>query len=83
MPREFRSAIPPVGSVIIAMFKNSAVVGALGVGGDLFSEGNRLISAGGYAALPIFLGVAAGYLLITLPSGALLAVIEKKVAIVR
>lgn len=83
LPQAFRSAVPPVGSVIIAMFKNSAVVGALGVGGDLFSEGNRLISAGGFAALPIFLGVAAGYLLITLPSGALLAVIERKVAIVR
>jgi glutamate transport system permease protein len=83
LPQAFRSAVPPVGSVIIAMFKNSAVVGALGVGGDLFSEGNRLISAGGFAALPVFLGVAAGYLLITLPAGALLAVIERKVAIAR
>jgi glutamate transport system permease protein len=83
LPQAFRSAVPPVGSVIIAMFKNSAVVGALGVGGDLFSEGNRLISAGGFAALPIFLGVATGYLLITLPAGVLLGVIERKVAIAR
>lgn len=83
LPQAFRSSVPPVGSVIIAMFKNSAVVGAFGVGGDLYSEGNRLIGAGGFAALPVFVGVAAGYLLITLTAGVLLGVIERRVAILR
>ncbi len=83
LPQAFRSSVPPVGSVIIAMFKNSAVVGAFGVGGDLYSEGNRLIGAGGFAALPIFLGVAVGYLIITLTAGVLLGVIERRVAILR
>ena len=83
LPQAFRTSIPPLGSVIIAMFKNSAVVGAFGVGGDLFSVGNNLTSAQGYAALPVLTGVAIGYLLITLPAGALLLGIERKVAIVR
>ena len=32
LPQAFRTSVPPLGSVIIAMFKNSAVVGAFGVG---------------------------------------------------
>lgn len=83
LPQAFRTSVPPVGSVIIAMFKNSAVVGAFGVGADLFSVGATLTSARGYAALPVLTGVAIGYLLITLPAGALLGVIERKVAIAR
>ncbi|HEX6246464.1 MAG TPA: amino acid ABC transporter permease [Nocardioidaceae bacterium] len=83
LPQAFRSSVPPVGSVIIAMFKNSAVVGAFGVGGDLFSVGKNLSSAQGYDALPVLTGVAIGYLMITLPAGALLAGIERKVAIAR
>jgi glutamate transport system permease protein len=83
LPQAFRTSIPPVGSVIIAMFKNSAVVGAFGVGRDLFALGEQLTSAQGYAALPILTGVAVGYLLITLPSGAILGLLERRVAILR
>lgn len=83
LPQAFRSSVPPVGSVIIAMFKNSAVVGAFGVGQDLFSVGANLTSAQGYPALPVLTGVALGYLLITIPAGLLLGVIERRVAILR
>jgi glutamate transport system permease protein len=83
LPQAFRTSIPPVGSVIIAMFKNSAVVGAFGVGRDLFSVGESLTSAQGYASLPVLTGVAIGYLLITLPAGGILGLLERRVAIVR
>ena len=83
LPQALRTVVPPLGSVIIAMFKNSAVVGAFGVGGDLFSTGATLTSARGFANLPVITGVALGYLAITLPAGLLLQVIERKVAIVR
>ena len=83
LPQALRTVVPPLGSVIIAMFKNSAVVGAFGVGGDLWSTGQTLTSARGYAALPTFIGVALGYLAITLPAGALLQVLERRVAIAR
>ncbi len=83
LPQALRTVVPPLGSVIIAMFKNSAVVGAFGVGGDLWSTGQTLTSARGFETLPVFIGVALGYLAITLPAGALLQVIERKVAIAR
>ena len=83
LPQALRTVVPPLGSVIIAMFKNSAVVGAFGVGGDLWSTGQTLTSARGYETLPVFIGVAIGYLCITLPAAALLHVIERRVAIAR
>ena len=84
LPQALRTVVPPLGSVLIAMFKNSAVAGAFGVGGDLWSVGATLVSARGYETLPVYVGgVAVGYLLLTLPAGALLQVIERKVAIAR
>ncbi len=84
LPQALRTVVPPLGSVLIAMFKNSAVVGAFGVGGDLWSTGQILTSARGFASFPIFVGgVAVGYLCITLPAGALLQVLERRVAIAR
>ena len=83
LPQALRTVVPPLGSVLIAMFKNSAVVGAFGVGGDLWSTGQTLTSARGLETLPVFTGVAIGYLIITLTAGALLAVIERKVAVAR
>lgn len=83
LPQALRTVVPPLGSVIIAMFKNSAIVGAFGVGGDLFSLGDSLTSAQGYSALPVLTGVAIGYLLITIPAGLGLGVLERKVAILR
>lgn len=83
LPQALRTVVPPLGSVVIAMFKNSAIVGAFGVGGDLFSVGESLTSAQGYAALPVLTGVALGYLAITIPSGLALQVIERRVAILR
>ncbi|RBY98049.1 amino acid ABC transporter permease [Blastococcus sp. TF02-8] len=83
LPQALRTVVPPLGSVLIAMFKNSAVVGAFGVGGDLWSTGATLTSARGYETLPVYIGVAIGYLIITLTAGALLQVLERKVAIAR
>ena len=83
LPQAIRSSVPPVGSVIIAMFKNSAIVGAFGVGQDLFSLSSNLTSSQGYPYIPVLTGVAIGYLVITLSAGLLLGVIERRVAIAR
>lgn len=83
LPQAFRSTIPPLGSVIIAMMKNSAVVGIFGVGGDLFSVFRSLSAAQGFPQFPVLLGVALGFLCITIPAGIALSVIERKVAIAR
>jgi glutamate transport system permease protein len=83
LPQAFRSTIPPLGSVLIAMFKNSAVVGAFGVGGDLFAAYRSLTGAGGQESFPVLVGVAIGFLCITIPAGIILAFLERKVAIAR
>lgn len=83
LPQAFRTVVPPLGSVIIAMIKNSAIVGAFGVGGELFSVGDTLTGARGEAALPVLTGVILGYLALTLPAGALLGTLERRVAILR
>jgi len=83
LPQAVRTVVPPLGNVQIAMVKNSAVVGAFGVGGELFSVATRLTSAQGEPRLPVYLGVAAFFLLITLPAGALLARTEKRLAVAR
>jgi glutamate transport system permease protein len=83
VPQALRTVVPPLGSVVIGMFKNSAIVGAFGVGGDLFSLSDRLTAGQGHAALPVLVGVLIGYLAITLPAGAALAFVERKVAIAR
>ncbi len=62
LPQAGKATVVPLGSVIIAMIKNSALAGAFGVVGDLFQTGDQLTSAQGYAAIPVFIGIAAGYL---------------------
>jgi glutamate transport system permease protein len=83
MPQALRSVVPPLGSVIIAMIKNSAIVGAFGVGGELFSLIGALTGSQGYSALPVITGVALGYLAITIPGGLFLQYLERRVAVAR
>jgi len=83
LPQALRTVVPPLGSVIIAMIKNSAIVGAFGVGGELFAVSDTLTSARGEAALPVLTGVVIAYLLITIPGGLFLGWLERKVAIAR
>ena len=83
LPQALRTVVPPLASVIIAMIKNSAIVGAFGVGGDLFAVGDTLTCARGEAALPVLTGVVIGYLILTIPAGLGLGALERKVAIAR
>ncbi|MBW0109997.1 MULTISPECIES: amino acid ABC transporter permease [Pseudonocardia] len=83
LPQAVRTVVPPLGNVFIAMIKNSAIVGAVGVGGDLYSVGVQLTGAGGLAVIPVLIGVALGYLVLTIPAGLLLGLAERKVAIAR
>lgn len=83
LPQAVRSVVPPLGNVIIAMIKNSAIAGAFGIGGDLFAVGATLTSARGEPALPVLTGVVIGYLVITIPAGLLLGLLERRVVIAR
>ena len=83
LPQALRSVVPPLGSVVIAMIKNSAIVGAFGVTGELFSVDGALTATGQYSALSILTGVAICYLVITIPAGIALGVIERRIEVKR
>lgn len=83
LPQAFRTSIPPLVSVLIAMIKNSAIAGYFGVAGDLSSVGDALTGAQGYAVIPVLTGVLIGFWLLTLPTGALLGYVERRVAVAR
>jgi glutamate transport system permease protein len=83
LPQAGRYSVVPLGSVIIAMIKNSAIAGAFGVVGDLFSVADDLTSAQGFPAIPVLLGVSAGFLVMTVPLGLLLDRIERRQAVSR
>jgi glutamate transport system permease protein len=82
LPQAFRTVIPPLINVGIALTKNSSIAAAFGVT-ELTAVGGRLANANAGAVIPLLLGVAAFYLVITLPSGWLAGVAERRVAIAR
>ncbi|MDG4792386.1 amino acid ABC transporter permease [Micromonospora sp. WMMD1082] len=83
LPQAWKGAIVPLGSVLIAMIKNSALAGFFGVTGDLSANAQSLTSAGGHPIIPVFIGISVGYLILTVPLGLLLDRIERRQAVAR
>lgn len=82
MPQAIRMVIPPLINVLIALTKNTSVAGAFFVF-ELFAAGRTLANARGDAVIPILLGVAFFYLLITVSLGLIAGRVEKRVAVLR
>jgi glutamate transport system permease protein len=83
LPQAWKAAVVPLGSVIIAMIKNSALAGFFGVTGDLSNSGYALITVQGEPTIPIMIGISVGFLIMTVPLGILLDRIEKRRAVAR
>ena len=81
LPQAFRSVIPPVGSTLIALAKNSAIAGAFSVTELLGTY--RTLSELGYNIVWTFVWIALGYLIITLAISALFNILEKRWGIAR
>jgi glutamate transport system permease protein len=81
LPQAFRTVAAPLGSIFIALTKNSSIASIISVA-DLSRTANDLITFNPYP-IEIFLGAAVGYLLLTLPSGLVVGAIERRVAIRR
>jgi len=82
LPQAFRTVIPPLINIFIALTKNSSIAGAFFVG-ELFNVGRRLANDRGDAVLWVLAGVAVFYLFITIPAGLLAGYVERKVAFAR
>ncbi len=81
LPQAFRTVLAPLGSVFIALIKNSSIASIISVA-ELTEVADRLNNQ---TARPVavFLGAGVAYLLLTLPSGFLVGVLERRVAIKR
>ena len=81
LPQALRAVVPPMGSLAIALIKNSSiaytisVVELTGVADKLANDSARPI--------PAFLGAAAAYLILTLPAGYAVSRIERRLAVAR
>ncbi|HEY2959866.1 MAG TPA: amino acid ABC transporter permease [Actinomycetota bacterium] len=82
LPQAFRTVVPPLINVVIALTKNTSIAAAFGVV-ELTAIGTRLANANGQAVIPLLAGVAVCYLVITLPSGWLAGWVERRVAVAR
>ena len=81
LPQAFRTVVPPLGSLFIALTKNSSIASVISVV-EITEVADRLNNE---TARPVavFLGAAVAYLFLTLPSGYLVGVLERRVAFKR
>ena len=82
LPQALRTVVPPLGSVLIAMTKNTSIASAFN-NRELISAMRQNIENNGNAVLWILIATALAYMVITLPMGYLVGVLERKVAIAR
>ena len=82
LPQAFRTVIPPLGNLLIALTKNTAIAEAFGVIEATGTFDNLVRDfPGSFWAL--FLGTAAGYVLIVWATSAVLRVVERRAVVLR
>ncbi|WP_062377263.1 amino acid ABC transporter permease [Demequina pelophila] len=82
LPQAWRTAVPPLISVLIALTKNTSVAAGFAFT-ELVAIQQRLTNAHPSDGLFIFFGIALMYLVITIPLGLAAGQIERKVAFAR
>ncbi|WP_141577381.1 amino acid ABC transporter permease [Actinomadura sp. WMMA1423] len=84
LPQAFRSVIAPLGSVLIAMIKNTTVASAASYG-EAAAVTKDLLDLPSFTsgALPLFIGVAIGFMILTLPTGFFFGWLHKRMAVAR
>lgn len=81
LPQALRAVVGPVGNIFIALIKNSAIAFTISTV-ELTGVADRLNTVTA-RPIPVFLGAAIAYLLLTIPSGVAFGAIERRVAIKR
>lgn len=83
IPQAVRTVIPPLGSLTIAMIKNSAILGAVfGLADDLLKEA-RLVNSATFQTNEVFFWAAVGYLLLTVTATFAVRSLERRLAVHR
>ena len=81
VPQAARTVVQPIGSLFIALVKNSAIASAFAVA-ELTQVLDQLAEREA-ATVALLVGTAIAYLLITIPAGLLTGVVERRVAFKR
>lgn len=81
LPQAVRTVVAPLGSIFIALIKNSALAALISVA-ELAGNTEQLITTTAQP-IPIFIGTAIAYLALTIPSGFVVARLERRLAIKR
>ncbi|MEU8516270.1 amino acid ABC transporter permease [Kitasatospora sp. NPDC048722] len=81
LPQAGRSVVAPIGSVLIALAKNTAIAGSFSVTELLGTY--RPINELGYSIVWTFVWIAVGYLIITLAISAVFNLLERRLAVSR
>lgn len=82
LPQALRAVIAPLGSVLIALTKNATIAGTIGVA-EAANVMKDLINDNGDQVIGIFLGFAAGFLVLTLPTGYFFGWLSRRLAVAR
>ncbi|NNG36097.1 amino acid ABC transporter permease [Nakamurella aerolata] len=82
LPQAFRSVIAPLANVLIALIKNTTIASAIGVAEAALLM-NTLVENEADKYMAVFLTIAVGFIILTLPVGLLLGWVAKKAAVKR
>ena len=82
LPQAFRGAITPLGNTLIALTKNTTVATAIGVA-EMAGLMQTMQEDRADLMIPIFLLVAAAFVLLTLPVGVITTKLSTKLAVKR
>ena len=82
LPQALRTVVAPLGSVLIALTKNTSIASAFN-NQELISAMRGLIENNGNAVLQVLVATALAYMVITLPMGYGVGVLERRTAVSR
>lgn len=81
LPQAFRTVIPPMGNLMIAMVKNSAIAAAIAYPELMYQS--QLLNSRTFATFEVFTGTILGFLAITLPLSWGVSRLERRLRILR
>lgn len=82
LPQAIRAVVGPLGSVLIALTKNTTVASAIGVA-EAAALMNTLVENESDKLTSVFLVIAAGFIVLTLPTGLVFGGLAKRAAVKR
>ncbi|TDC86581.1 amino acid ABC transporter permease [Nonomuraea deserti] len=82
LPQAFRSVVAPLGSIMIALTKNTTIALVVGVS-EASVRMREMIETYGDQVIEIFFGFAAGFVLLCLPMGLAFGWLSRRMAVAR